>query len=86
MFSIKVLVGDVEYVKGKKVRNITNGILIVIAVCFTFFVILAYATHNMGIFRLKTTMFWSFIIVFSLLSHIFLFSICVLMRALREVG
>ena len=86
MFSIKVLVGDVEYTKGKKIRNITNGVMIAIAVGFIFFVILAYSTHNMGIFRLKTTMFWSFIVVFSLLSHIFLFSICILMRALREVG
>ena len=78
--------GDVEYARGKKIRNITNGILIAIAVGFTFFVILSYATHDKGIFRLKTTSFWSLIIVFSLLSHIFLFSICVLIRALREVG
>ena len=86
MLSLKGLVGDIDHLRGKKLRNISNGIMVTIVVSFVFFIILSYATHNMGIFRLKSTMFWSFVITFSLVSYMFLFSICLLVHVMKKVS
>ena len=86
VLSIKVLIGEVDQIRGKKLRNISNGVMISLVSVFIFFMLLAYITHNMGIFRLKSTMFWTFTIIFSLMSYMFLFSICLLMQALRKVS
>ena len=55
-------------------------------IVFSIFIFLANAEHGKGFFKLKSTMFVTFIVIFSLLSIIFTATICALMNIMDKVS
>ena len=83
--SIKVLVGDVGYQEGKKRRNCFYWMLLSLVVGFSLFIVLANI-ERIDLFKMKSTMFITFIVIFSLLSIIFTATICILMKAMDKIN
>ena len=84
--SIRVMVGDVEYLEGKKRRNHFYGFLISLILALVIMIVLANLEHGRGIFKIKSTMSITFIVIFALLSIIFTVTICKLMQMMQKVS
>ena len=76
--SIQVMLKDVASVTAKRMLCLFNGFLIILLLSFVVFIIAAYSDQGGGIFSMKSTLFWLFIITFSLLSVIFTLTIAYL--------
>ena len=84
--SIQVMLKDVASVTAKRMLCLFNGFLIILLLSFVVFIIAAYSEHGGGIFSMKSTLFWLFIITFSLLSIIFTLTIAYLTQVMRKIN
>ena len=84
--SIQVMLKDVASVTAKRMLCLFNGFLIILLLSFVVFIIAAYSDQGGGIFSMKSTLFWLFIITFSLLSVIFTLTITYLTQVMRKIN
>ena len=84
--SIRVMVGDVDYLEGRKRRNYFYGFLVSLILGFVIVIVLACTERDFAIFKIKSTMFITFIVIFALLSAIFTVTICKLMQTMKKVS
>ena len=84
--SIRIMVGDVEVYKGKTFRNRFYAVLLSLIISLTIIIIFANLREGQGFFKIKYTMFVTFIIIFTLLSVIYTATICLLMKVMDKVN
>ena len=84
--SIRIMVGDVEVYKGKTFRNRFYAVLLSLIIILTIIIIFANLREGQGFFKIKYTMFVTFIIIFTLLSVIYTATICLLMKVMDKVN